>query len=120
MKFKKTDHFEWHDFFCLWPRTIGDQYVWLETVERKLVLYNSCLLLVKNYRLKEKQESEDRINDYAECLKNVPEEIARDYELSNIYYDALADADARYQQLTACGVDPEIAKSVLPRGRIDE
>ena len=26
---------QWHDFYCLLPRRIGHQCVWLETVQRK-------------------------------------------------------------------------------------
>lgn len=27
---------EWHPHFALWPRHIGDTYVWLETIERRV------------------------------------------------------------------------------------
>jgi hypothetical protein len=26
---------QWHPFFCLLPRRVGDQCVWLETIQRK-------------------------------------------------------------------------------------
>lgn len=26
---------QWHSFYCLWPRRIGDQCVWLEEIQRK-------------------------------------------------------------------------------------
>lgn len=44
---KKARLEQWHDYFILWPRTIGEENgrykcVWLQTVERKGHYYGVC------------------------------------------------------------------------------
>lgn len=44
----------------------------------------------------------------------IPEAFRVDDELSALFYDAIADADAHYQQLVAAGAELQDARAVLP------
>lgn len=44
----------------------------------------------------------------------IPEAFVQDDELSRLFYDAIADASAHYQQLVAAGAELQDARSVLP------
>lgn len=54
--FKKTYLFDWHPWFAWYPVHIsGDNYVWLEWIERVGDEHYTGILF--NYRLKSQQES---------------------------------------------------------------
>jgi hypothetical protein len=36
VQYPSPDPFEWHSYFCWLPKLLGDQYVWLETIECRL------------------------------------------------------------------------------------
>lgn len=60
------------------------------------------------------QQETSRALDMAGQPVIMPEKFEHDDELSSLFYDAIADADAHYQQLVAAGAELQDARAVLP------